>query len=140
MKTIDTRDLVSRLEELIDMHNRIVELEDEIREWDLEDTEDNLLELDKLEQELDDLNYEYDREEHMEIENIESEVSEFHYGVTLILEDDFADYVKELLEDTGDITRDFPWYIDIDWETTASNIESDYTSIEYDGETYLFRN
>ena len=36
------------------------------------------------------------------------------------------DFTQNLLEDTGDITRDLPHYIHIDWESTARDIMMDY--------------
>jgi len=44
-------------------------------------------------------------------------------------------FTQNLLEDVGDIPRDLPWYIEIDWEGTAENIMMDY--IEDSG--YYFR-
>lgn len=61
------------------------------------------------------------------------------YPVTLIRESYFTDYAQELLEDCGDIPRDLPHYIHIDWEATARDIKVDYTSTEIDGVTYFYR-
>ena len=74
------------------------------------------------------------------IDDLEYEVgSEFNYGVTLIPEDDFTDYVIDLLEDCGYVSKDFPGWIEIDWEKTADNVRQDYSEIEYEGRYYLFR-
>lgn len=74
------------------------------------------------------------------IDEIENEIgSEFDYGVTLIPEDDFTNYTKELLEDCGYIPNNFPSWIEIDWEATAENVKQDYSEIEYEGKTYLYR-
>lgn len=74
------------------------------------------------------------------IDEIENEIgSEFDYGVTLIPEDDFTDYVEDLLKDCGYISDDFPSWIEIDWEATAENVKQDYSELEYEGETYLYR-
>jgi hypothetical protein len=35
--------------------------------------------------------------------------------------------------------RDIPNYIVIDWESTASNVEADYMSVDFDGTEYLMR-
>jgi antirestriction protein len=45
-------------------------------------------------------------------------------------------FVQELLEDTGDLPKDLPPYLHIDWESTARDIMMDYS--EQDG--YYFRN
>ena len=49
--------------------------------------------------------------------------------------DSDKDFVQELLEDCGDILRDLPAYIHIDWETTVRDVMMDYS--ESNG--YYFR-
>jgi len=61
------------------------------------------------------------------------------YPVTLIHDSHFTDYAREMLEDCGDIPRDIPHYIEIDWDATARNIRVDYTPTEIDGVTYWYR-
>ena len=56
-----------------------------------------------------------------------------------IEEDDFEDYCEELVIDCGYIPKDFPSWIEIDWEATASNMKQDYSELDYQGITYLFR-
>lgn len=75
------------------------------------------------------------------IDNLEDEVSsnEWNYGITFIPEDEFEDYCKELCEDCGYISKDFPHWITIDWSDTADNMLQDYNEVEFDGETYLYR-
>ena len=41
--------------------------------------------------------------------------------------DSDEDFVRQLLEDCGDIPKDLPPYIDIDWSSTANNVMQDYT-------------
>lgn len=76
-----------------------------------------------------------------EIDELESEISssEFDYGLTLIPEDDFEDYAKDLVEDCGYISKDLPSWIEIDWEATSNNIKQDYSEVNFRGETYLYR-
>ena len=71
--------------------------------------------------------------------NDQKKCSEFSYGCTLIEEDDFEDYCEELVIDCGYIPKDFPSWIEIDWEATASNMKQDYSELDYQGITYLFR-
>ena len=40
--------------------------------------------------------------------------------------DDDEDFVMRLLEDTGDIPKDLPWYVHIDWGRTAETVMQDY--------------
>ena len=94
--------------------------EEEIESWK-EDFEDELKEIE-------------------EIDTIENELgSEFDYGVTLVDVDDFEEYVEDLLDELGYIPKDFPSWIEIDWEATANNVRQDYTEVEYQGNSYLGR-
>lgn len=61
------------------------------------------------------------------------------YPLALIRDSYFTDYTRELLEDCGDLPRDFPHYIEIDWKATARNIQIDYSSVEINGVTYWTR-
>jgi hypothetical protein len=61
------------------------------------------------------------------------------YPATLISESYFEDYAREFVEDIGELPRDLPSYIVIDWEKTALNIREDYTAIDIDGVGYLYR-
>jgi hypothetical protein len=61
------------------------------------------------------------------------------YPVTLIRDSHFIDYAQELCEDIGDVPRNLPHYIAIDWEVTARNIRMDYTPTEIGGVTYWYR-
>ena len=75
-----------------------------------------------------------------EINEVEDEVgSEFDYGAILIDEDDFEEYIEELLKDCGYISDDFPSWIEIDWEATAKNVKQDYSELTFRGTNYLFR-
>ena len=75
-----------------------------------------------------------------EIDTIENELgSEFDYGVTLVDVDDWEEFVEQDLKDLGYIPKDFPSWIEIDWEATANNVRQDYTEVEYQGNSYLGR-
>lgn len=62
----------------------------------------------------------------------------FQDGVQLIAMEDFPEYIQELLEDTGDVPK-LPWYVEVDWAATADHLRVDYTEVEFQGTTYLFR-
>ena len=51
----------------------------------------------------------------------------------------FTEYTIQLLEDCGDLPRNLPDYIAVDWERTARNIRVDYSAVEVDGRTYWYR-
>lgn len=61
------------------------------------------------------------------------------YPVGLIHERAFVDAMRELVCDIGDLPRDIPAYLEIDWEKTAENLRADYSSVEINGETYWYR-
>lgn len=70
----------------------------------------------------------------------EAEVAaDWHHGETLIRDDYFTEYARELLEDCGELPRDLPHYIAIDWEMTARNVRVDYFPVDFDGVTYWVR-
>ena len=60
-------------------------------------------------------------------------------GATLVRESYWAEYCRELVSDIGDMPREIPPYIEIDWEATAENIRADYMSVDFDGVTYYVR-
>lgn len=72
-------------------------------------------------------------------EEAEGYADDWRHGATLIRETYFTDYTEELLQDIGDLPKNLPGYVVIDWEATARNIQVDYTSVEFDGVTYWVR-
>ena len=62
-------------------------------------------------------------------------------GETLIRESYFVDYAKELVQDIGDLPQELPAYIEnnIDWDGVANDLLIDYTSLDFEGETYYMR-
>ena len=108
-------------EEMTDTFEDILFEEEEIQSWK-EDWLDEIVEI-------------------TDIERLEDEISssEFDYGLTLIEEDDFEEYVEELVTDCGYISKDLPSWIEIDWESTAENVKQDYSEVDFRGTTYLYR-
>lgn len=134
---IDTRDLIERRDELkqniLDSFLEIFpQYEDQTEEY-----EDILFDEEEIQSWKED--WEDEIKEIEEINNIEDECREFDFGETLIREDEWEDYVKDLLEDCGYIPKDFPSWIEIDWDATANNVKQDYSEVEYQGDTYYFR-
>lgn len=137
---IDTRDLVEKREELqtnlVDSFNDYFETEigdfDElIKHIDNSDNED-------VEEWRDDKVYDF---EHIdEINELEDEITEFPFGETLIPNDDFTEYCKEMVNDCYNL-KDVPDFIkdNINWEGVASDLEVDYSNVTYRGESYLVR-
>jgi len=137
---IDSRDIEERINELEslidDYESDIEELQDSDEfEGDGLDTEDQQ----RLEQLREDL--EEAQEELNPLTAIRDEVSssEWDYGLTLIHEDVWVDYVKELCEDIGEIPSELPSYIVVDWDATADNISVDYSTVTIEGNDYYYR-
>jgi uncharacterized protein (UPF0335 family) len=61
------------------------------------------------------------------------------YPVTLIRDSYFEDAMRELVQDIGDLPKEIPSYLAIDWEQTAKNLQQDYSSVEFDDVTYWYR-
>lgn len=137
---IDTRDLQDRIEELESKLDDVENLIDKL-EIQLQDATEE--ESGELNDRIDTL-YKDDREtileELHELSGIRVEIPEWYDGNALIHEDYWVEYVQDLLEDCGDIPSDLPWYIVVDWVSTAENIAVDYSTIEYDGSTCYYRN
>ena len=146
-KNLDTRDLNERLEELEALRDAVTSAEGELRDAESDPKHhtagsDAAESFNLAENALDAARDEFDadaQEELTELEGLRDEVSEWSDGATLIPESEFAAYCRELLEDCGDIPKDPPHYITIDWDATADNIRVDYSEVEYQGETYLVR-
>lgn len=117
---IDSRDVIER----------IVELESDA--WD-----DFREELD-LGRFTDDEREEYDALKALAAQG--EDAPDWSYGATLIHDSYFEDYARQLAEDIGAISGNEEWPLSyIDWEAAAEALQMDYTSIEFDGETYWIR-
>lgn len=136
---IDTRNLQARLDELTDLSDAVVEFKKALatakESGDADEIATAQSELDNAEIDFG----EAEQEELDELTNLAEEVSEWRDGNTLIHESYFVDYCKRLLKDIGDLPKDLPPYIVIDWESTADNLKVDYSEVIYRGETYLVR-
>lgn len=64
---------------------------------------------------------------------------DWKYGATLVRESHFTDYCEELCKDIGDLPKDIPGYLVIDWEATADNLKADYSEVDFAGVDYLIR-
>lgn len=140
--TLDIRDLIERFEELeSERENLQAVLQDALDE---DQTGPAQIEAHRELAEWDEIN----GEEFMELTVLLTELAGQGgdeqwrgdwYPVILIPEEDFTDYVEELVSDIGDLPREIPAYIVIDWEETAQNVRVDYSEVEFQGDTYLFR-
>jgi predicted nucleic acid-binding Zn-ribbon protein len=143
MKTLDTRDLQERLEELEALRDSLETARDLSEELakDTEATQESIDEADAAERKAE-MDYGDDEAEELaEIESLKDEVGgEWKHGVQLIPESDFEDYARELAEDIGAIKRDMEWPCNhIDWAAAADSLKMDYTSTTFMGTDYLYR-
>lgn len=60
------------------------------------------------------------------------------YPDRLIAENNFTDYIKELVSECYNID-DVPNFVEINWEATACNCKIDYSAILINGTTYYYR-
>lgn len=71
--------------------------------------------------------------------NDESSGGDWEDGVMLIRDDYFTEYAQDLCAEIGDVSKNLPSYIEIDWDATAKNIQQDYTSVDIGDDTYWYR-
>ena len=74
-------------------------------------------------------------------EEAEGCASDWQYGAILIHEAYFEDYARQLADDLGLYNdRNVSWpHTCIDWAQAAEELQQDYTSVDFDGETYWVR-
>jgi hypothetical protein len=131
---IDSRDVISRIEELERDRDNAMDLEDvhaddqwsggtntyDARVWS-EDENDELKSLKALAEEA-------------------SGSPDWPYGEALIRDSYFEDYARELADDIGAIKSDAGWPNSfIDWERAADALKQDYFSVDFDGVEYWIR-
>lgn len=70
----------------------------------------------------------------------DSYCSDWEHGMQLIRDSYFEDYARQLAEDIGAIDTDIGWPSNcIDWGQATSELQQDYTSVDFDGVTYWVR-
>ena len=110
---IDSRDIIERIEELKSFEGSV----------ELDDIEKEELEVLKA------LN-----------EAGQENCVDWDYGEALIRDDYFKNYAQSLAEDCGLIDDDIIWPTNcIDWDQAVSELQMDYTTINYDGVEYWIR-
>jgi hypothetical protein len=109
--TIDTREIIARIEELIEREE----------EGGLSPAE---------EQELPSLQ--------KFAAEVEPYCADWIHGETLIRYDYFRDYAQDLAESISVLPTTWPLNC-IDWEKAANELRQDYSEADFDGITYYFR-
>jgi antirestriction protein len=105
--------------------------------YDSRDLEEELQELLQCKEDGED----YDKDRLKELEDLKEETESYgwEYGIYFIHEQNFRDYAEELFDDcyAHDIPDNLKTYID--YEAFASDLEQDYSEVEFEGEIYLYR-
>ncbi len=98
--------------------------------------------VDDAQKELDRANEEFGADEQKELaslEDVENEVGDLRHA-HLIHEDDFEDYAQDFAEEYCDMKSAAQWpFTCIDWEKAARDLRMDFSTIDHDGETYLYQ-
>jgi len=144
--TLDTRDLYKRQQELEDLKQAVESAETELDEagYPRNTPRDQVAKKDwPLIQALDDAKDAFgtdEQEELEELDNLESEITDWRHGESMIPESEFEDYARELAEMDDLDQKASRWpYTCIDWEKAADDLKQDYTSVSYQGEEYYVR-
>jgi hypothetical protein len=126
---IDSRDIIERIEEL--------EEEREAIDGEAENDADAEAIAEALEA--------WDAENGAELkalttlqEEAEGYAPDWRHGCTLIRDSYFVDYARNYAHDVCDLPTHWPASC-IDWDQAASELQQDYTAVEFDGVTYWVR-
>ena len=146
---IDSRDVITRIEELEgdlnDLKQAVEDAKENVRSWEgdeerADELEDAKTELKEAEAALEEW---YDKDEYDALKELENEFSgngDWDHGETLILDSHFEDYARDLAEDICDMKKCDQWpFSCIDWEQAANELKHDYMSADADGYTYWMR-
>jgi hypothetical protein len=135
----------------------LVKEADEVATGDIIDVRDVITRVEWLEQEIelwpeDDKESEEHGEREEELKKLTSFLEDLQgyggdhqwrgnwYPVVLINDSHFEAYAQEYAEETGAINANASWPNNcIDWEKAANELQTDYSSVEFDGETYWYR-
>ena len=110
---------------------------------DVIDSRDVIERIEYLEADEEELD-EYDKDELAKLRALAEEgedyAADWKYGEQLIRATYFEEYARQLAEDIGAVNSEADWPNNcIDWEQAASELEMDYTSIDFDGVDYWIR-
>lgn len=113
MDVIDSRDIIERIEEL----EKIIAGES---------TNEDFLEW---------------RTEYDELKSLEEQcvdyVPDWEYGVTLIRESYFEEYMDDMIQDCYELPKNLPFWMSITYDYEA--LKQDYTEVDFNGVIYFVR-
>jgi hypothetical protein len=130
---IDSRDVIARIEELESDRDCIGDPDDAESETDADAIRDDLATWDAD-----------NGEELAELREFASRAEDYvdgwRHGAQLIHDDHFKDYARQYAEEVGAVSDDARWPCTcIDWEAAASELQQDYSVVEFGGQTYWVR-
>lgn len=160
--TIDSRDVIARIEELESELETLTDAVDEAREGLTEaqaSAESVFGDTSEANQDACDKHLEEAREA---LASAESDLADWEgeeelktlkaladqcegcgdwgHGETLIRDSYFQEYAEQLADDIGAIDRNARWPVNcIDWEKAARELQYDYTEVDFGGESYWIR-
>jgi antirestriction protein len=141
IRTLDISELNDRLSELEGLRDALESERENLVEATDEDREEIEGRIEAAESDFGDA----EKAELKQLESLKDDIGESRgkineEGGPFVLEDDFEAYAQELADDLGAIPRDASWPCTcIDWEKAADELKMDYSSVEWNGETYLYR-
>jgi hypothetical protein len=138
--TVDSRDVLTRIEELTAERDALQE------EYDESEGES---EAERIAQnELDTFNNSDDGKELdilLKLQSVAEGSSDWIYGEQLINEDYFTQYIEELINDCYEMPKEmgsgnWPYrHITMNFEAAAEEAKQDYVEVDFDGNTFLIR-
>jgi hypothetical protein len=131
---IDSREVIERIDELQTEKDDLEQQRDKAVDDDKETAETALADwIDDYDDELKALK--------ALAEGAEGYSEDWHRGATLISDSYFKNYAREMAKDLHGVKiRDAEWpFTCIDWEQAATELQQDYTSVDFDGVDYWVR-
>lgn len=152
--TIDSRDVIARIEELDAERQALEDATDEAREaydyHNSEDTEEGP-EWDVLQEAIKaqvDWNESAEADEWNALKRLADQcehVSDWTHGETLINDDYFTKYIENLIDDCYEMPKEmnsgnWPYrHMTMDYEAAAEEAKADYEEVDFDGTTFFIR-
>lgn len=147
---IDSRDVIDRIDELVDergdLESDVESAQEELDAATLEKPDiihDDLIAAVEAAQEALANWIDENGDELKALEDLASEgegCGDWKHGETLIREEHFEDYAQQLAEDIGAVKGSESWPLNcIDWEKAARELRYVYSAVDFDGVTYLIR-
>ena len=152
--TIDSRDIIARIEELEGVESILRDSIDECQDaYDFHDSDDTqstpeFHDLEEARKALADWLECEDAAELKALKAVAAECenySDWEYGEQLIRRSYFVQYITDLIDDCYEMPKEinsgsWPYrHITIDYEAAADDAEQDYSSVDFDGVEYLIR-